>query len=158
MVLIIEMPMPPPMFRSRLYSPLALPIWYIYEDGDVIIGMGGNSLKAKLLRAAGRATMTVQTETPPYKYLMIEGPVVVLSENLARELWGQPGNAVGKRIRETRKSDWREVIGVVNDERECVIAADAFVERLLLGATGHRAGKRQQQGKDQTRKHGPLKT
>ena len=61
-------------------GPLALPIWYQYEDGHVFIGMGGNSLKAKLLRRAGRATMTVQTETPPYKYVMVEGPVVVLAE------------------------------------------------------------------------------
>ena len=61
-------------------GPLALPIWYQYEDGDVFIGMGGNSLKARLLRRAGRATMTVQTETPPYKYVMVEGPVVVLAE------------------------------------------------------------------------------
>ena len=61
-------------------GPLALPIWYQYEDGDVLIGMGGNSLKAKLLRRAGRATMTVQTETPPYKYVMVEGPIVVLAE------------------------------------------------------------------------------
>ena len=61
-------------------GPLALPIWYQCERGDVLIGMGGNSLKAKLLRRAGRATMTVQTETPPYKYVMVEGPVVVLPE------------------------------------------------------------------------------
>jgi len=61
-------------------GPLALPIWYQYEDGDVIIHMGGNTLKAKLLRAAGRATMTVQTETPPYKYVSVEGPVVVKAE------------------------------------------------------------------------------
>ena len=61
-------------------GPLALPIWYQYEDGYVRIGMGGKSLKAKLLRRAGRATMTVQTETPPYKYVMVEGPIVVLAE------------------------------------------------------------------------------
>jgi len=61
-------------------GPLALPIWYQYEDGQVLIGMGGNSLKARLLRRAGRATMTVQTEMPPYKYVMVEGPVVVLRE------------------------------------------------------------------------------
>jgi len=61
-------------------GPLALPIWYQYEDDDVLIGMGGNSLKAKLLRRAGRATMTVQTETPPYRYVMVEGPVVILPE------------------------------------------------------------------------------
>ena len=61
-------------------GPLALPIWYQFVDGEVIIGMGGNSLKAKLLRAAGRATMTVQTETPPYKYVSVEGPVEIVAE------------------------------------------------------------------------------
>jgi PPOX class probable F420-dependent enzyme len=58
-------------------GPLALPIWYLVEDGDVIIGMGGQSRKAELLRAAGRATLTVQTEDPPYRYVSVEGPVVV---------------------------------------------------------------------------------
>ena len=37
-------------------------------------------MKAKLLRAAGRASMTVQTEAPPYKYVMVEGPVVIAVE------------------------------------------------------------------------------
>ncbi len=58
-------------------GPLALPIWYQYQDGQVLIGMDGDSLKAKLLRAAGRATMTVQTETAPYKYASVEGPVSI---------------------------------------------------------------------------------
>ena len=62
------------------HGPLALPIWYQYEDGDVIIGMGGDSLKARLLRAAGRATLTVQTETAPYRYVSVEGPVTVAAE------------------------------------------------------------------------------
>lgn len=61
-------------------GPLALPIWYQYEDGQVIIGMDGDSLKARLLRAAGRATLTVQTETPPYQYVSVEGPVEVVHE------------------------------------------------------------------------------
>jgi len=61
-------------------GPLALPIWYQYEDGDVVIHMDGSSVKAKLLRATGRATMTVQTEAPPYKYVSVEGPVVVQAE------------------------------------------------------------------------------
>jgi len=58
-------------------GPMALPIWYCYVDGVVEIGMSGNSLKARLLRDAGRATMTVQTETPPYRYVSVEGPVTV---------------------------------------------------------------------------------
>ena len=63
------------------HGPLALPIWYQREDGVVLIGMSGTSLKARLLRAAGRATMTVQTEAPPYSYVSVEGPVVVASES-----------------------------------------------------------------------------
>ncbi len=42
--------------------------------------MDGESLKARLLRAAGRATLTVQTETPPYQYVSVQGPVEVLHE------------------------------------------------------------------------------
>jgi PPOX class probable F420-dependent enzyme len=63
------------------HGPLALPIWYQWADGKVVISMSGTSLKARLLRAAGRATMTVQTETPPYKYVSVEGPVEVVSEH-----------------------------------------------------------------------------
>ena len=58
-------------------GPLALPIWYQFEDGEVLIGMDGDSKKAELIRAAGRATLTVQTETPPYQYASVEGPVRV---------------------------------------------------------------------------------
>ncbi len=42
-------------------------------------------------------------------------PVVVVSKSLARDLWGDPQAALGKRVRETHKSAWREVIGVVAD-------------------------------------------
>lgn len=63
------------------HGPLALPIWYQWEDGQVLIGMSGTSLKARLLRAAGRATMTVQTEAAPYKYVSVEGPVTVAAES-----------------------------------------------------------------------------
>jgi predicted permease len=44
--------------------------------------------------------------------------VVVVSENLARELWGAPAAALGKRIREFPGMPWVEVIGVVQDIRE----------------------------------------
>jgi predicted permease len=45
-------------------------------------------------------------------------PVAMVSENLARELWQDPQQAIGKQIRELPSSPWREVIGVVGDERE----------------------------------------
>ena len=58
-------------------APLAMPVWYLYEDGQVLVWTEGSSVKADLMRAAGRATLTVQDEAPPYKYVTIEGPVTV---------------------------------------------------------------------------------
>jgi hypothetical protein len=45
-------------------------------------------------------------------------PVAVISENLARELWGTPSAALGKRIRKFPSMPWYEVVGVVEDVRE----------------------------------------
>jgi predicted permease len=45
-------------------------------------------------------------------------PVVMISENLAREFWGDPARAVGRRIRNTPRNPWREIVGVVGDERQ----------------------------------------
>ena len=45
-------------------------------------------------------------------------PVVLVSENLAREMWGTPSAAIGKRLREDEGMAWHEVIGVVQDVRE----------------------------------------
>ena len=42
-------------------------------------------------------------------------PVVLVSDNLARELWGSPAAAIGKRVRVGTTDDWREVIGVVTN-------------------------------------------
>jgi predicted permease len=44
-------------------------------------------------------------------------PVAMLSEGLARELWHDPAAAIGKRIRSVDGDDWRQVVGVVADER-----------------------------------------
>jgi predicted permease len=45
-------------------------------------------------------------------------PVVMISENLAREMWGTPSAAIGKHLREVPKQAWFEVVGVIQDVRE----------------------------------------
>ena len=44
--------------------------------------------------------------------------VALVSENLAREYWGEPTKALGKRIRRSTKSPWYEIVGVVGNERQ----------------------------------------
>lgn len=45
-------------------------------------------------------------------------PVVMISENLARELFKTPGAALGKRIRNSPSNPWREIAGVAGDEHD----------------------------------------
>ena len=42
----------------------------------------------------------------------------IVSENLARELFGEPQAAIGRRIRQTPSDPWREVIGVVGNDHD----------------------------------------
>ena len=52
-------------------------------------------------------------------------PVVLVSENMARDYWASPANALGKRIRTGPKDDWFEIVGVVGDVREDGLNQDA---------------------------------
>jgi len=45
-------------------------------------------------------------------------PVVVVSENFAREYWKSPADALGKRVRQNQENPWREIIGVAGNERD----------------------------------------
>jgi putative ABC transport system permease protein len=57
---------------------------------------------------AGRAFTWTDIET--------KAPVIMVSENFAREFWGEPAKALGRRIRNTPKDPWREIIGVAGAE------------------------------------------
>jgi predicted permease len=49
------------------------------------------------------------------------GHVVVVTENLAREYWGEPAKAIGKRVRQSfdkTPGPWREIVGVVGNEHD----------------------------------------
>ncbi|MGD0736378.1 MAG: ABC transporter permease [Terracidiphilus sp.] len=45
-------------------------------------------------------------------------PIGIVSEGLARELWGSPQAAIGKRFQEFPGMPWHEVVGVVEDVRQ----------------------------------------
>jgi|SRR5258707_4705 len=59
-------------------GPLAVPVWYDYRDGgQVSVVTGRSSRKALAIRASGRMTLCAQDENPPYRYVSVEGPVVL---------------------------------------------------------------------------------
>jgi len=44
--------------------------------------------------------------------------VGMISENIAREYWGSAAGALGKQVRESPGGPWREIVGVVGNERD----------------------------------------
>jgi nitroimidazol reductase NimA-like FMN-containing flavoprotein (pyridoxamine 5'-phosphate oxidase superfamily) len=60
-------------------GPLTVPIWYVYAPGgELRLITGRNSRKGRLLADAGRLSLCVQTETPPYRYVSVEGPITAI--------------------------------------------------------------------------------
>ena len=59
-------------------GPLCAPVWYRRsDDGGFEVAMADASAKATCLRASGRATLCIQDEGRPYRYVTAEGPVEV---------------------------------------------------------------------------------
>jgi nitroimidazol reductase NimA-like FMN-containing flavoprotein (pyridoxamine 5'-phosphate oxidase superfamily) len=79
-------------------GPLTAPVWYSYEPGgDIRFVTGRDSLKGKLIAKAGRIGFCVQTETPPYKYVSIEGPVRIEKPDFESDQRGIAVRYLGKR-------------------------------------------------------------
>jgi PPOX class probable F420-dependent enzyme len=56
---------------------LAVPVWYGYQPGGLVTVLTGRrSRKAAAIRTAGRFGLCVQDDSPPYRYVSVEGPVV----------------------------------------------------------------------------------
>jgi nitroimidazol reductase NimA-like FMN-containing flavoprotein (pyridoxamine 5'-phosphate oxidase superfamily) len=68
-------------------GPLTAPVWYHYAPGGPVrVVTGANSLKGRLLRAAGRASLCVQTETAPYQYVTVEGAIALAEPDFERDV------------------------------------------------------------------------
>jgi nitroimidazol reductase NimA-like FMN-containing flavoprotein (pyridoxamine 5'-phosphate oxidase superfamily) len=89
------------------HGPLVVPLWYSYEPGgEVRIVTGRAARKGKLLERAGRFSLCVQTETLPYKYVSVEGPIVAIEAADLRAAGRSPCalrrseiSATGERVR-----------------------------------------------------------
>jgi nitroimidazol reductase NimA-like FMN-containing flavoprotein (pyridoxamine 5'-phosphate oxidase superfamily) len=58
-------------------APLTVPVWYSYDPGGLVsIITGRSSRKAARIEAEQRISLCAQTESAPYQYVSVEGPVV----------------------------------------------------------------------------------
>ncbi|MFF9558397.1 pyridoxamine 5'-phosphate oxidase family protein [Streptomyces albus] len=74
-------------FRTGGRAPLAVPVWYGYEPGgEIVVETGRQTVKAHLLRAAGRFSLCVQDERRPYRYVSVEGPVTAVADPVSPDV------------------------------------------------------------------------
>jgi predicted permease len=88
----------------------------VYEDNTIPPLRLYKYISPGLLQTAGTRLVAGREMTWGEIYGL--QPVVMVSENFAREIWGTPSAAIGKRLREVPMQPWHEVIGVVQDVRE----------------------------------------
>lgn len=83
-------------------GPLTVPVWYAYRPGgELSFVTGTKSRKAELMRDAGRLTMCVHNNDPPYRYVTVEGPISAVEEPAtARELTALAHRYLGPELAE----------------------------------------------------------
>jgi len=57
--------------------PRVVPIWFQYGDGEIRMITGPKAEKAKALAANPAVALTIDSSTPPYKVLLVQGDAVL---------------------------------------------------------------------------------
>jgi len=84
-----------------------------YKEGQIPPIRRFRFISPDFLKATGTALIAGRDFT--WTDLYEKRHVAMVSENMAREMWGEPRSALGKRVREGSKDPWREIVGVVHD-------------------------------------------
>jgi nitroimidazol reductase NimA-like FMN-containing flavoprotein (pyridoxamine 5'-phosphate oxidase superfamily) len=105
-------------------GPLTVPVWYSYDPGrELWLVTGRTSRKGRLLARSGRFSLCAQTETAPYKYVSVEGPIVAIEQaNLERDLRSLARRYLGREggdqyVEQTRSEHGDNVLVRMRPER-----------------------------------------
>jgi hypothetical protein len=121
-------------------GPLTVPVWYDYRPGGELRFVTGRaSRKGRLLAPGVRVSLCVQTETVPYKYLSVEGPVIEIATSdverdtrpMARRYLGREGGDGYIEYARTAYAGQEEILVRVRVERW--LSVD-FAKELGAGA------------------------
>jgi len=101
-----------PMSGSRDFNPIYASD-RAYKQGELAPMRRNKFISPGFFSTMGIPLLAGRDITWPEEYE--KRPVVIISENFAREYWGSPANAVGKLIHVGSTDPWHEIIGVVGD-------------------------------------------
>ena len=106
----------------------ALPLEFEYHNGNVIAVEGRtpvdqippNRTTKRISPGlfAAQGTRLIAGRDFTWSDLFTQRRVGIVSENMARENWGEPRSALGKRIRIGNEGPWTEVVGVAENVHE----------------------------------------
>jgi predicted permease len=85
----------------------------VYEPGKIPPIRRFKFVSPGYFRAVG--TPFVSGRDITWSDVFEDRPIAVISENMAREMWGEPAAALGKRIKVAPVDAWREIVGVVGN-------------------------------------------
>jgi PPOX class probable F420-dependent enzyme len=122
-------------------EPVLTPIWYLYDDGKIVMRTGETAIKTLNIARDSRVTVCVQDERPPYKSVTgygtaaIEPERPVLATTISRHYLGAVGGAAYVRIAQESIQQGDEVTIVMTPERwdsQDFAAETPFVGRIWL--------------------------
>jgi PPOX class probable F420-dependent enzyme len=118
--------------------PVLTPIWYVYEDGRVLMRTAENAAKTQNIRRDPRVSFCVQDERPPYASVTLYGRAAIeeerpgLAPKIARRYLGMVGGAAYLRVAaEQVQQGAREITLVMTPER--ALTQDFSLETPLAG-------------------------
>lgn len=53
--------------------PLATPVWFVVERGDLIFNTGKDTSKGRALARDPRVTLCIHDDTPPFSFVQVQG-------------------------------------------------------------------------------------
>ncbi len=111
-----------PMDNSAWTGPMALE-GRVYAPGENLPRARFGFLAPGFLKTLGTPLVAGREFT--WNDIYNEPPVIMVSENFARQYWANPADALGKKVREVK--EWREIIGVVGDVHQDGVDKEAPV-------------------------------
>lgn len=60
-------------YIGRDGRPRVVPIWFAHDEGDIVMVTGPKAEKTRALEANGAVALSIDSSTPPYKVLLIDG-------------------------------------------------------------------------------------
>jgi PPOX class probable F420-dependent enzyme len=64
-------------YVGRNGRPHVVPIWFAYIEGEIVMVTGPKADKVRALEANGAVALTIDSSTPPYHVLLIDGDATV---------------------------------------------------------------------------------